>query len=290
MRHSEFIDLTLERDVIERAAATARDTAIRAGQLIHSRLTQPLGIRVKDAGGDLVSDLDLGAEEIILRDLRRAFPHHRVIAEESGELRGEPEWCWFVDPLDGTNNLAVGLPVFSIGIALCHFGTPVLGVVHEPMTGNTWSAIRGRGAAGPHGALRRQVPPRPPGDPVLAWLQGYPVGRTDTTAIALRLALETHSRRLIQLWSPLLCWIMLSRGLIHGFVGYRAGLIDFPAGSLIARECGIEITDFDRTPLPESIDDPSSEVSFLAGGPVAVDELAQLVKSVVRKPEPPASL
>ncbi|MFD4457923.1 inositol monophosphatase family protein [Nocardia sp. NPDC058480] len=290
MRHSELIDLTLERDVVERAAATARETAIRAGQLIHSRLTQPLGIRVKDAGGDLVSDLDIGAEKIILRDLRRAFPHHRVIAEESGELDGEPEWCWFIDPLDGTNNLAVGLPVFSIGIALCHFGTPVMGVVHEPMTGSTWSAIRGRGAVGPNGALRPQVPPRPVGGPVLAWLQGYPVGRTDPTAIALRLALETHSRRLIQLWSPLLCWIMLSRGLIHGFVGYRAGLIDFPAGSVIARECGVEITGFDRTPLPEAIDDPSGEVSFLAGGPVAVDELAQLVRSVVRKPDPPASL
>ncbi|MFD3593687.1 inositol monophosphatase family protein [Nocardia sp. NPDC058640] len=276
MRHSELIDFTLEQ-----AAAAARDTAVRAGSLIRSRLTQPLGMRVKDASGDLVSDLDIRAEKMILRDLRRAFPRHRVLAEESGEVDGdEPEWCWFVDPLDGTNNLAVGLQVFSIGIALCHYGTPVLGVVHEPMTGHTWSAVVGHGATGPDGPVRHTTAPRPGGAPVLAWLQGYPVGRADATAQALRLTLEANSRRLIQLWSPQLCWIMVGRGLIHGFVGYRAGLIDFPAGSLFARECGIEITDFDRKPLPESMDDLNGEVSFLAGELDVIDELAQVVKSV----------
>lgn len=281
MRYSELIDSTREQVVVDRAASVARDTAVRAGHLIRSRLSQPFGMRVKDAGGDLVSELDLDAEKIVLHDLRRAFPRHRVVAEEFGEIVGdEPEWCWFVDPLDGTNNVAVGLPVFSIGIALCHYGTPVLGVVHEPMTGHTWSAILGKGATGPDGPLRLDAAPRPGGAPVLAWLQGYPVERTDATARALRLTLETHARRLIQLWSPLLCWIMLSRGLIHGFVGYRAGLIDFPAGSLIARECGIEITDFDRTPLPHTIDDVHAEVSFLAGEPAVIDELAHMVKSV----------
>ncbi len=281
MRHSELIDATREHLVVERAAAVACDTAIRAGHLIRSRLAQPLAMRVKDAGGDLVSDLDIGAEKIVLRDLRREFPHHRIVAEEFGEIDGdEPEWCWFVDPLDGTNNIAVGLPVFSIGIALCHYGIPVLGVVHEPMTGHTWSAMRGHGAAGPDGPLHHSTTQGSVGGPTLAWLQGYPVGRTDTTAQALRLTLEVNSRRLIQLWSPQLCWIMLGRGLIHGFVGYRAGLIDFPAGSLFARECGIEITDFDRQPLPDTIDGALGEVSFLAGEVGMIDELAQLVKSV----------
>jgi myo-inositol-1(or 4)-monophosphatase len=72
---------------------------------------------------------------------------------------------------------------------------------------------------------------------------------------------------------------MLSRGDIDGFVGYRAGLVDLPAGSLIARESGIHVTDFDGAPLDDRLDPTGGEVDFIAGAPDMMSDLTLLVKS-----------
>ncbi|MFC8530487.1 inositol monophosphatase family protein [Nocardia sp. NPDC057227] len=266
--------------VAQAAARVAIAAAEEAGAVIRGGLHGALGISVKDAGGDLVTELDLRAERIILDRIRGAFPGHRVLAEESGLLEGfDDDWTWVVDPLDGTNNIAIGLPVCTVGIALCHRGSPVLGVVHEPVAGHTWSAIRGHGAHGPDGRLRCGSAPAAGSGPVLAWLQGYPIRRTDPAARALRLTLEAGSRRLIQLWSPLLCWIMLSRGDIDGFVGYGAGQIDLPAGTLIAREAGVRIVGFDGAPLAEHITPAGGAIDFVAARPEVLPALAGLVES-----------
>lgn len=264
------VDLAHARTVAVRAAESA-------GALLSARATGLLGARVKSATGDLVTELDLAAEQLIVDQIRAAFPHHRIIAEESGLLdAGDDSWAWLVDPLDGTNNVAIGLSNFVVGIALCRLGVPVLGVVHDPVRGQTWTAVRGEGTRGPRGTV--VLPPYRPAKhgPVLAWAQGYGVRRDDHAAQALRLVLETRSRRLLQLWAPLLAWTMLARGDIDGFVGYRAESIDLPAGSLIAREAGIVVCGFDGEPFDERIDQPHDR-NFVAGRPQAIDDLLAMV-------------
>ncbi|KAA8884556.1 inositol monophosphatase [Nocardia colli] len=266
--------------LLDRAAGVAVAAAVEAGRAIRAGLLGALTVHAKDPTGDVVTDLDLQAEDIILRHVRRAFPGHRILAEESGALdSADDTWCWVIDPLDGTNNIAIGLPVCTVGIALCHNGTPVLGVVHEPIADRTWTAVRGRGAHGPNGPLWHPTHRPAASAPVLAWLQGYPVTRADPAARALRLTLESASRRLIQLWSPLLCWVMLSNGDIDGFVGYRAGLVDLPAGALLARESGMHITDFEGAALDERLELPVGEVDFIAGSAEMMSDLTLLVKS-----------
>jgi myo-inositol-1(or 4)-monophosphatase len=119
---------------------------------------------------------------------------------------------------------------------------------------------------------------------VLAWTQGHGVGRTDDTARALRTALESGSRRVLQLWAPLLCWVMLARGDIDGFVGYRPEMVDLPAGSLIAQEAGITLRALDGSPFDERIDLPAGRRSFVAGRPETILDILDMVQGAERVP------
>ena len=74
------------------------------------------------------------------------LPSYGMLAEEGGELAGEVDARWIVDPLDGTINYAHGLPIFCVSIALERAGEMVLGVVHDPISEETYVAERGRGA------------------------------------------------------------------------------------------------------------------------------------------------
>ena len=95
---------------------------------------------------DLVTEADEEAERKIEEVLREVFPNHGMLTEESGELEGEGDARWIVDPLDGTTNYAHGVPFFCTSIALERDGEMVLGVVHDPMVKETYAAERGDGA------------------------------------------------------------------------------------------------------------------------------------------------
>lgn len=253
------------------------EIAQQAGALLQTRSGGHFDVRPKGDRGDLVTALDDEAEALIVARLQAAFPDHGVVAEESGAHGGDRRWTWLVDPLDGTNNVAIGLPTYVVGLALCVDGAPVVGVVHDPVTMRTWSAVRDSGALGPSGPLRAQLRSTPQG-PVLGWTQGHGVARTDIAACSLKLVLERHSQRVLQLWAPLLCWVMLARGDIDGFVGYRAEAIDLPAGSLIAAESGMQVVSLDGGPFDEGAADPGLR-SFVAGHPARIPELLALVRS-----------
>ncbi len=223
----------------ERQVAVA--AAEEAGGLLRRRFGAAHCLRTKGGSGDVQMDLDLAAEKLVLSRIQRHFPHDRILSEEAGLLDATGERTWLVDPLDGSNNVAIGLPTYVVGIGLCLGSTPVLGVVHEPVTGETWHAVRGYGAYGASGALSGPDHRLPRPGPVVAWTQGYAVERGDATAVALRAVLELRCRRVLQLWAPLLGWSLLARGTIDAFVGYRAEGVDLPTGALLAAEAGVEL-------------------------------------------------
>ncbi|MEU5631398.1 inositol monophosphatase family protein [Streptomyces rishiriensis] len=259
---------------------TAVAAAEAAGALLRSRFPDGFAARPKGALGDVVTDLDLLAESMVVDRIRADFPHDRVLAEEGGDLGalgGDGGRTWLVDPLDGSNNVVIGLPVYVVGIALCVEGAPVVGVVHDPVTGRTWSARHGAGAHGPAGPLAPARRPSSPAGPLLAWTQGHAVRRDDPAVHALRHGLELRSRRLLQLWAPLVAWAMLARGDIDGFVGYRAEAIDLPAGALLAREAGVVLRRLDGGEFSAGFTGPDTDRSFVAGRPEILPSLLDLV-------------
>ena len=106
----------------------------QAGQIAKDKFDHFVELRMKDEFGDVVTEVDHMAEEIIIRQIRAAFPSHQIHSEEAGIIGSEGDWLWLIDPLDGTNNFTIGLPVFAVSITLTYRREPVLGVVYEPIT------------------------------------------------------------------------------------------------------------------------------------------------------------
>jgi myo-inositol-1(or 4)-monophosphatase len=253
------------------------EAAEAAGTLLRERRREELHVRAKGDAGDVVTKLDFESERIILDRIKAQFPDHRVFAEESGDSGGDGAWTWLVDPLDGTNNLAIGLSAYVVGIALCAYREPVVGVVHDPVMKQTWSAVRGKGTRGPAGAVLPGSRPAGRGR-IVAWTQGHDVNRDDATARALKMVLDARVHRVLPLWAPLLSWTMLARGDIDGIVGYRAEAVDLPAGYLLATEAGMRVRTLDGHPFDERIGLGAEDRSFVAGPDENIDMLISLAR------------
>lgn len=95
---------------------------------------------------DLVTEADRASEKLIVERLRKEYPTHHIVAEEGGDHVGESEYCWYVDPLDGTTNFAHGFPVYNVTLALEHRGELIAGVIADPSRHEIFSVERGAGA------------------------------------------------------------------------------------------------------------------------------------------------
>lgn len=124
----------------------ARVAARTAGAVLLSYLGKLSSIDEKSPG-NLVTEADRAAEAAILAILKRHFPAHDILAEESGQVgaRGS-DFLWAVDPLDGTTNFAHRYPAFCVSIGLMIEGAPAVGVIYEPVRDELFCAARGMGA------------------------------------------------------------------------------------------------------------------------------------------------
>ena len=131
----------------------AEQVALEAGALLKDAYGR-VAAREKRPG-DLVTDADLASQRLIAARLLDAFPDHTLLAEEEG-VGPDPSrpFRWVVDPLDCTINFAHGFPFWCVSIALEHEGRLVAGVVHNPLSGETFSASERQGATRNGQALR----------------------------------------------------------------------------------------------------------------------------------------
>jgi myo-inositol-1(or 4)-monophosphatase len=102
-------------------------------------------------------------------------------------------------------------------------------------------------------------------------------------AFSLRSILEAHSARLLQLWAPLVAWVMLARGDIDGIVGYRPEIVDLPAGALLAAEAGAELRGLDGSPYEPAIDRSPDDLSFVAARPEHLEQLLEVARKATSR-------
>jgi len=132
---------------LEKAMDSMQGIARKVGAMQRENLgRRDLVMDRKSTNIDLVTEIDRASDDLIVGYLRQEYPGHAILAEESGKSGEESEYCWVIDPLDGTTNYAQGLPIFAVSIALEYRQETVLGIVYEPVTDEMFAAIRGQGA------------------------------------------------------------------------------------------------------------------------------------------------
>jgi myo-inositol-1(or 4)-monophosphatase len=125
--------------------SVAIEIAREAGDLLLQHFRQPLEITYKRRS-DLLTEVDQKSEALIVERLQSCFPGHAIVAEEGSGQKTDSDYCWYVDPLDGTTNFAHGFPVFSVSLGLAYRGEVVAGVVFDPTRQELFTAERGAGA------------------------------------------------------------------------------------------------------------------------------------------------
>ena len=124
---------------------TAVEIAREAGALVTEFFKSPLKISYKSPA-NLVTEADRRSEALIVGWLQKHFPEHAVVGEEGGGQRIESDYCWYVDPLDGTTNFAHGFPVFCVSLGLAYKEEVIAGVVYDPTREELYTAEKGAGA------------------------------------------------------------------------------------------------------------------------------------------------
>ncbi|MFB3921687.1 MAG: inositol monophosphatase [Terriglobia bacterium] len=124
---------------------TAVSIAREAGGLLADYFRAPLEISYKSPA-NLVTEADKRSEALIVERLQKHFPGHAVVGEEGGGQRINSDYCWYVDPLDGTTNFAHGFPVFCVTLGLAYRGEVIAGVVYDPTREELYTSERGGGA------------------------------------------------------------------------------------------------------------------------------------------------
>jgi myo-inositol-1(or 4)-monophosphatase len=228
------LDTAALLDAAERAARTG-------GDVVRGFFGGAREVRAK-APGDWVSEADFGSEAAIKASLEESAPGIPFFGEETGGVHSD--LGWYVDPLDGTANFLHGFPAVGVSVALVHDGRPVVGVVHAPLLGHTWSASAGGGAR--RDGVPVTVSGRAPAEAICA--TGFPFRLKDQvwdSYVPAFLAAFTTFEDLRRVGGASLdlCWV--ADGTFDGFFELRLGTWDVAAGGLVVREAGGVVTDWD---------------------------------------------
>lgn len=136
-----------QNEEIENILPFAIDLARESGAILKKGFGTSFEIESKDGKHDLVTEYDKRVEDFIISSIRKKYPTHRILAEESGQLGDlDDGFCWIIDPLDGTVNFAHNIPMFAVSIALATREKIHCGVVYNPMVEELFHAQVGQGA------------------------------------------------------------------------------------------------------------------------------------------------
>lgn len=241
-----------------------------AGDLIVRYIDRIEGLDVDSKGrNDFVSEVDRQAETIIIDHIRKAYPNHGFLAEESGK-QGDDTYQWVIDPLDGTTNFLHGFPQFAVSIALIHKGVLDQAVVYDPLRQELFTASKGAGANLNNRRMRVSKKKELEGALIGT---GFPYNNMDNLEDYLecfrKLCPITAGIRRAGAASLDLAYVACGR--LDGFWEFGLKQWDMAAGALLIRESGGIVSDIDKS------DDFMRSGNIVAGNLQLSSDLLEIV-------------
>ena len=218
---------------------TAVEAAKKAGDFLDRNFGK-VSKTIKKENNSYVTDLDLKAENIIISLIRRNFPEHNVLSEEAGKIGGNSEYTWIIDPLDGTHNYMVGIPLYGVSIALMKADKIMLGVVYMPYLDELYIAERGKGALLNGKRLKTQK--KEPGKQVMIYDSLLREDSDKKARLLGKLAKKVFRVRMFG--AAVYEGAQVAKGVADIFVSHSTHIWDIAAIFLIIEEAGGHITDF----------------------------------------------
>jgi len=229
----------------------AVQAARRAGDLTHRYLSRLDRIPITEkARHDYVSEVDRACEAEIVREIRRLYPDHAILAEESGAT-GDSENVWIIDPLDGTSNYLHGIPHYAISIAMQIKGRTEHAVVYDPVREELFTASRGRGAVLNNQKLR--VSPRIGlSGSILATALPFRQRDKLDTCMAVLGDVFSQAEDIRRAGAASLDLAYVAAGRLDGYWEIGLQPWDVAAGALLVREAGGVVQDFSGSDAVET--------------------------------------
>jgi len=256
--------------------ATAKEAARAAGAIARQNYRQPQNIRQKNGIRDLVTDTDVNAQEAALTIIRAQYPDHGILAEESagpepanGVWTVEDGITWAVDPVDGTTNFTLNLPMFCTSVGVVQNGMPIAGAIYDPLRDELFSAARGLGAS-LNGERLHAIKPTTLKEAVIGVDWSHEPARRQQIVETVA-GLAHHCRTVRSLGSAVLGLAYVASGRLHAYANFGLKPWDTAAGAILMNELGGEIR------RPDGKLWTFSESWLVAGHPALLGEIERVL-------------
>lgn len=246
-----------------------QDITRTAGKIVQGKFGTAKVLYTKTNPTDVVTEADLAANALLVESIRKRYPDHGIVSEETPVYQTQAEYVWYIDPLDGTRNFCTRTPLFGVMVALTRRGQVEAAAIHDPLYDELFFAARGRGA----------------------WRNGESIRCSATTTFSQSFGcmgsrLSPDKARLLgrlvnaaisdPFWiscfgSAAMSAVYVSDGRRDWFVGGGGGVWDYAAPALVLSEAGCTVTNLAGEPWT------TRDHSLVAATPALHERLLQII-------------
>ncbi|MGB6873252.1 MAG: inositol monophosphatase family protein [Dehalococcoidia bacterium] len=223
------------KELIESLARKAGDTLMK-----HFRQDWAL-LKKRSTAKEAATSYDKEVDRLIVEEIKRHYPHHSLLTEESGFRQGDPDWLWIVDSLDGTGDFANFNPFFSVCIALMHQSELLLGVIYAPAIDEFYFAEKGKGAY-LNGVKIQVSDVSDLGQSYIFYCEGGEKNRGRTGGLLYKVYPRVTDIRKLGSAGLETAWVAAGKG--EAYFSTRIEPWDVAPGVLLVQEAGGKVSDF----------------------------------------------
>ncbi|MFZ1288590.1 MAG: inositol monophosphatase family protein [Melioribacteraceae bacterium] len=248
------------------------DISREAGEAIRKGFRNNISIEFKTDASNIVTNIDKASEKIITDFIKKEFPTHSIIAEETGLTSKNSEYKWVIDPLDGTTNFAHGLPLFSVSIGVQKNDEIIYGVIYDVMRDTIYSAEKGCGTFENDKKISVSKNENL-AESLLVTGFSYDIKNNYMEEINYFAQFLTKVRAIRRLGSAAIDFCYVANGVFDGFWEANLNSWDVCAGLLIVEEAGGRTSDYLGNPV--KLNSPN----FLATNGKVHSKMVDILKS-----------